>query len=338
MYMKSCLYSSVKDKALFSRVGFYRNDLEALKLCSDKALITNSIFELVRFRPDLIVAYFFTKSIGAAVCGRLMGARIIIGGGGDQFSPVLVSGFRLFVHRVLAFICLLLAHRISLSCTDDLVNIKKLCFGFKFLEKKLYFDNHVVIPSALARLAENDRSVQFSAFTMCWMGSEGNVRRKGVDRAVRLISMLRTLNVDASLDIAGTDGPGRVFLEKLINELGLTDHVHILGAISEDEKNKRLSEGCVYIQLSEHEGFGVAAAEAFFSGMIVVHSNKGGLRDVIGENGLIVDLAVIDNSDIVAVRDFYTQFLSYKINTEFLKNNLKNYSIQMRSEAFCGVV
>lgn len=111
-----------------------------------------------------------------------------------------------------------------------------------------------------------------------------------------------------------------------------------MGAISEDEKNRRLAEDCVYIQLSEHEGFGVAAAEAFFSGMIVVHSNKGGLRDVIGENGLIVDLAVIDNSDIVAVRDFYAQFLNYKINAEFLKNNLKNYSIQMRSEAFCGVV
>ncbi len=334
--MKSCLYSSVKDKALFSRVGFYRNDLEALKLCSDEALITNSIFELVRFKPDLIVAYFFTKSILAAVCGRLIGARIIIGGGGDQFSPVLGSGLRLFVHRVLAFICLLLAHRISLSCTDDLVNIKKLCFGFKFLEKKLHFDNHVVIPSPLLRVVENDRTIQFAAFTLCWMGSEGNVRRKGVDRAVRLISMLRTLNVDASLNIAGTDGPGRVFLEKLIHELDLIDHVHILGAISEDEKNKRLAEGCVYIQLSEHEGFGVAAAEAFFSGMIVVHSNKGGLRDVIGENGLIVDLAVIDNSDIDAVCNFYTQFLNYKINTEFLKNNLKNYSIQMRSEAFCG--
>jgi glycosyltransferase involved in cell wall biosynthesis len=336
--MKSCLYSSVQDKALFSRVGFYRNDLEALKLCSDKTLITNSVFELVRFRPDLIVAYFFTKSIMAAVCGRLMGARIIIGGGGDQFSPVLGSGFRLFVHRVLAVFCLLLAHRISLSCTDDLVNIKKLCFGFKFLEKKLHFDNHVVIPSPSTRLVENDRSAQFSAFTLCWMGSEGNVKRKGVDRAVRLISMLRTLDVDASLDIAGTDGTGRIYLEKLIQELDLVDHVRILGAISEDEKNTRLVEGGVYIQLSEHEGFGVAAAEAFFSGMIVVHSNKGGLRDVIGENGLIVDLAVIDNSDVVAVRDFYNQFLNYKINTEFLNNNLKNYSIQMRSEAFCGVV
>lgn len=338
MYTKSCLYSSAKDKALFSRVGFYRNDLEALKLCSERAIVTNSVFEIVRFRPDLIVAYFFTKSVWAAICGRLIGARIIIGGGGDQFSPILVSGLRLFVHRVLAFICLFLAHRISLSCTDDLVNIKKLCFGFKFLEKKLYFDNHVVIPSPLIRLIETDRAIRFSAFTLCWMGSEGNVRRKGVDRAVRLVSMLRTLNVDASFDIAGTDGPGRIFLEKLIQELDLGDHVHILGAISEDEKNKRLSEGCVYIQLSEHEGFGVAAAEALFSGMIVVHSNRGGLRDVIGENGLIVDLAVIDNSDIVAVRDFHTQFLNYKINTEFLKNNLKNYSIQMRSEAFCGVV
>ena len=336
--MKSCIYSAVKDKELFIRVGFYRDDIAALRLFGDQVIATNSLRELLQFRPELIVGYFFTKSMWAAVCGRLIGARVLLTGGADQISPSLLRGFKLFVHQLLAFLCLLLAHRILLSCTDDLINFRKLCFGFQFLEKKLSLVSHVVIPSPLPRMVENDRAVRFSAFTLCWMGSEGNVRRKGVDRAVRLISMLRTLDVDASLDIAGTDGPGRVFLEKLIHELDLTDHVRILGAISEDEKNKRLAEDSVYIQLSEHEGFGVAAAEAFFSGMVVVHSNKGGLRDVIGENGLIVDLAVIDNSDMVAVRDFYTQFLNYKINTEFLKNNLKNYSIQMRSEAFSGVV
>ena len=336
--MKSCLYSSVEDKELFSRVGFYRDDIAALRLFSDQVIATNSLRELLRFRPELIVSYFFTKSIWTVVCGRLIGARVLLTGGADQISPILLSGFKLFIHRLIAFFCLLLAHRILLSCTDDLINFRKLCFGFGCLEKKLDLVSHVVIPSPLLRVVENDRAIRFSAFTLCWMGSESNVRRKGVDRAVRLISMLRALDIDASLDIAGTDGLGRVFLEKLIHELGLIDHIHILGAISEDEKNKRLAEGCVYIQLSEHEGFGVAAAEAFFSGMVVVHSNKGGLRDVIGENGLIVDLAVIDNSDVVAVRNFYTQFLNYKINTEFLKNNLENYSIQMRAEAFCGAV
>lgn len=336
--MKVCLYASVSDKNLFCRVGFYRDDIAALRLHGDQVIATNSLRELLFFRPKLIVSYFFTKSILTILCGRLLGARVLLTGGADQISPILSNGFRLFIRRALAFLCLLFAHRILLSCSDDYINFHKLCFNVKFLEKKLSLVNHVVIPSPYPSGMENNRIDQFHAFTLCWMGSESNVKRKGVDKAIRLIALLRRINVNASLVIAGTDGPGRLFLDNLIHELHLNEHVSLLGPISEDEKNVRLSSGCVYLQLSEHEGFGVAAAEAFFSGMIVVHSNQGGLRDVIGENGLIIDPAILETSDMVAISDFYREFLNYKINADFLKKNIGNYSVQMRSEAFYGVV
>jgi glycosyltransferase involved in cell wall biosynthesis len=334
--MKICLYSSVSEDALFSRVGFYRDDLKALSLRGDEILPTNSIKKLLEFKPDLVVGYFYSKSILAALVGRFIGAKVILTGGADQISTSLLSGYQLLIRRIMALICLLLSHRILLACTDDLNNFRKLCFGITALLKKIELVNHVVISASSARIPSVPVRGEFNAFTLCWMGTVSNVRRKGVDKAIILIAKLRVLGVDARLDIAGTDGPGRGYLEALCLELGITNYVNFLGVIDEDEKNERFSNGSVYIQLSEHEGFGVAAAEAFFSGMIVVHSNKGGLADVIGEQGLILDIKVFQQADLSWVNDFYANFLKYKINADFLKQNFKRYSIGMRSDAFLG--
>lgn len=334
--MKVCLYSSVPDKGLFSRVGFYRDDIKALSLHGEEVLATNSLQDLLEFKPGLVVGYFFSKSILAALLGRLIGARVVLTGGADQISPALLSGYRLLVRRAMALLGLLLAHRVLLSCTDDVKNFRKLCFGIRALQKKIELVNHVVVPAPLPRLIRVPVGGEFHAFTLCWMGNERNVRRKGVDKAIWLIAKLRDLGVDARLDVAGTDGPGKKFLEYLALELGVTEYVRFLGAISEEEKNDRFSHGSVYVQLSEHEGFGVAAAEAFFSGMIIVHSNKGGLGDVIGEHGLVLDPTAIEQKDSAWVRDFYANFLQYRINPDFLEKNLQKYSIRMRSDAFLG--
>lgn len=332
--MRVALYSSIRDKILFDRVGFYRDDIEALALRSDDVLATNSVKELLSFKPHMIVAYFFSKSILAAVVGRLTGAMVIFTGGADQISPAIVNGFRLILHRLLAFICLLLAHRILLSCSDDMGNFQKLCFGISSLKNKLELVNHVVIASAEPRTKQFSPPTRFDAFTMCWMGSTGNVRRKGIFRAVKLICQLRSIGINAKLEIAGTGGLGRDNVEELIRQLNLQEHVHLLGPISEQEKNYRMANGHVYLQLSDHEGFGVAAAEAFFSGMIVIHSNKGGLRDVIGHKGLVIESEIIDTEDIQAIKLFYKDFLSYKVDDNYLISKVNDFSIQMRSEAF----
>lgn len=334
--MKVCLYSSVADIKLFSRIGFYRDDIAALTVRGNKLLATNSLIDLIAFKPKLVVCYFYSKSILAALIGRFFGAEVIFTGGADQISSSLLSGYRLLVRRLMAMIVLLLSHRILLSCTDDVDNFRKLCFGASIFLKKIELVNHVVVPSPTARIFRVPVRGAFHAFTLCWMGSESNVRRKGVDKAITLISKLRLLGVDARLDIAGTDGPGKKYLEALARDLGLSDYVIFLGAIGENEKNERFSNGSVYIQLSEYEGFGVAAAEAFFSGMIVVHSNKGGLADVIGEHGLILDIKVFQQNDLSWVNDFYANFLKYRIDGNFLAENFTRYSIAMRSDAFLG--
>jgi glycosyltransferase involved in cell wall biosynthesis len=332
--MKISLYSPVNNKKLFDTVGFYRDDIDAIRLRNNEILATNSLLELFKFKPALVIGYFFSKSVFAALIGRVIGARVVLTGGADQISPALLSGFPLFVRRASALLGLLLAHRVLLSCTDDVINFRKLCLGLFCLQSKIELVNHVVVPSPYQGAVRVPVDGEFYAFTLCWMGSVSNVRRKGVDKAIKLIVRLREMGIDARLDVAGTDGPGRQFLQDLTKKLRVSEHIRFLGSISDEEKNYHFSHGSVYVQLSEYEGFGVAAAEAFFSGMIVVHSNNGGLGDVIGEHGLVIDPILVEQGDSDWVCDFYEKFLQYRTNQNFLEKKILNYSIKIRSDAF----
>jgi glycosyltransferase involved in cell wall biosynthesis len=330
--MKIILYSAVKDKDLFSRVGFYRDDINALSMRGDKVVAVNSLLKILVGRPHLVIGYFFSNSLFAALLGRLMCARVILTGGADQISPVLSSGYKLLLRRLVALLCLILSHRILLSCSDDVLNFRSICFGINFLERKIELVKHVVIATPLGGRVPVDG--EFDAFTICWMGAESNVRRKGVDKAIRMIAQLHQIGVNARLKVAGTDGPGKRYLEDLARDLNVSAYICFLGPISESEKNALFSKGSVYLQLSMHEGFGVAAAEAYFSGMNVVHSNKGGLKDVIGERGIVVEPSFIENSDLKWVRSFYAKFLQYRVNVKSLEKDIYKYSTKMRSDAF----
>ena len=70
--------------------------------------------------------------------------------------------------------------------------------------------------------------------------------------------------------------------------------------------------------------------------MIVVHSNRGGLADVIGQKGLILNLEIIDSSDVIRIRAFYEQFLDYTADREHLISELPKYSIERRALDLIG--
>ena len=332
--MRICLYSAIPDEILFKRVGFYRDDLKALASKGEEVFATNSIWRVLRFRPHLFVGYFYSYSCLAAFVAKVVGGRVVLTGGADQISPDLAEGWKLFARRVAAFCCLLVSDRILLSCREDYLNFRKLCFGFSSLIKKIDLSKHVVEVPSSTRNRKPRSSGAFRAVTVCWMGNESNCRRKGVDRAIKLIAKLRSIGVDATLDVAGTEGAGALFLKNFARELGIEAHVHFLGVISEDEKYRIFSTADAYVQLSTHEGFGVAAAEGFFSGMLVVHSNRGGLKDVIGSRGMIVDIETLDEWSENDTKQFYREFLEFEIDRDYLILTLPKYSVQARAQAF----
>lgn len=331
--MKIVLYSPVKDSSIFKKVGFYRDDISAMQAEGYEVLATNSIKACIRAKPHICVCYFYGKAVLAGAVMRFLGKEVVFTGGADQISPIVVrNGFSLFIRRLAALVALMVADRVLISCNVDMDNFRQICLKLRFLERKLIISPHVVVPvDSTIRKPSFPSDPQFNALTLCWLGSEANVFRKGVDKAIKLIYLLRQSGVDATLAIAGVDGPGREVIENLITKYDLKDTVKYLGYITEELKHDMYSVSNVYIQLSEYEGFGLAAAEAFFSGMIVVHSNAGGLADVIGDKGLILKTEIIESSDLTEIYEFNERFKGFMVDHHYLCSEIPKYSHKNRA-------
>lgn len=110
---------------------------------------------------------------------------------------------------------------------------------------------------------------------------------KGHDTAIEALALLRNRGWEANLTIAGEDDQGgegyRRELEHQIAQRGLADHVHLLGAVSEDEVRRRLEASHVFVLASRGEPLGVAIMEAMAMGTPIVVGDGGGVRELLGE-------------------------------------------------------
>jgi N-acetyl-alpha-D-glucosaminyl L-malate synthase BshA len=103
-----------------------------------------------------------------------------------------------------------------------------------------------------------------------------------VKRVLDLIEVLaivrRTLPV--KLVLVG-DGPERARVEQRAKELGLLQHVELLGMRSDFAS--RLARASVFVLPSELESFGLAALEAMSAGVPVLAYRVGGLAEVVDD-------------------------------------------------------
>jgi glycosyltransferase involved in cell wall biosynthesis len=95
---------------------------------------------------------------------------------------------------------------------------------------------------------------------------------------------------EAHLSIVG-DGPDRVRLEQLMEELGLGDRVHFLGPLPRSEALGLMRAADVVILSSAWENFPHGVVEALAVGTPVVATRVGGVPEIVvdGENGLLVE-------------------------------------------------
>ena len=114
--------------------------------------------------------------------------------------------------------------------------------------------------------------------------------------------------------IAG-DGELRPQIEELIEQLGLKDHVTLLGR--RDDIPQLMQEADFFILPSAYEGFGLVVAEAMACGAFVIATNSGGVAEVMGDTGILVPP---QNSEALA------EALKEAVNKtplEIQENNLK---------------
>lgn len=329
-------YSSVKSIKQFQISSFYAYDVSALKLAGFHVEVTNKLSKFFQFwNYDISFLYFYKKSFFPALISKLFNKYIIFTGGIDELSlNVSINKYQLFRQKIFFKFCYLLSSKCNIVSNSDLKNtLDLLSQKPAFNNCKLSFFPHCVDVQTINQIEFKKK--QNVLVTICWMGSIENVKRKGLDRCIYFLNELVKKDLSYKLYIVGSFGEGTQFLKKIIFDLNLQEFVIFTGEISEIEKINYLVESKYYLQLSTYEGFGLAVIEAMIYGCYVIHSNVGGLKDTIGENGLKIDDF---ESYLDIVNLFMDSDIMYTKNQQLIIRNQKNafekYSIFSRANYF----
>jgi len=128
--------------------------------------------------------------------------------------------------------------------------------------------------------------------------------KKGLDVAIRACAKLRDNNVKFLFEIAG-DGPQRRDLDELIERLGLSDKVKLLGARPNDQLTELFSRAsvflipCVKTAEGDMDGIPVAMMEAMACEVPIVSTVISGIPELV-EDGVTGRLAPEKDVDALA--------------------------------------
>jgi phosphatidylinositol alpha-1,6-mannosyltransferase len=120
------------------------------------------------------------------------------------------------------------------------------------------------------------------------------VPHKGQDVALRAVAAVVREYPRLHYLIVG-DGPNEDTLRRLATDLGISERVRFVGAMSDEDVAEAYATADVYVGMSRHEandveGFGISFVEASASGIPVIAGDSGGIRSAVrdGETGIIV--------------------------------------------------
>lgn len=137
--------------------------------------------------------------------------------------------------------------------------------------------------------------------------------RKGIFDLLRALSMVLGRFPDVRLRCAG-DGD-RAAVQAAARELGIEQHVELIGWVDGAAKERELSRATIYVLPSYIEGLPMGVLEAMAAAVPVVASRVGGIPDAI-EDG--VDGFLVEPGDVDALSDRLIQLLeSVELRSEF---------------------
>lgn len=142
-------------------------------------------------------------------------------------------------------------------------------------------------PAADPAVTRQQFGLPQDAFLMVTVGRL--IARKGNARLLRALARCPTPR--GHLAIIGS-GPEASSLKKLAIDLGIADHVHFLGAVSDADKYQLLHLSDCFVSSSQHEGFGLVFLEAMACRLPVVCFDRGGQTDFLrdGRTGHVIPL------------------------------------------------
>ncbi|HEY1196830.1 glycosyltransferase [Flavobacterium sp.] len=329
---KVLFYSSVRNLESFQNQQFYQIDIELIKNLGCQLKLTNQIFDFLYFwKYDIAFIYFYRKGLIPAILSRFFLKKVYFTGGIDDLNRNTTLPKHYKIQKLFFKLCNYFSTKSILVSISDKANVEEIYN--KKLPSNIGLSFHS-INSKVFNVPDISKKETFFT-TIVWMESIGNVKRKGVDKALYVFKSLTEKNIycNAKFYIIGKTGEGTEFLKEICRDLNLSEKVIFTGSIDERLKIDLLKKSKYYFQLSTFEGFGLAALEALAAKNIIIHSAKGGLKETMKNYGVIIDinLPIVDQIETI-----YKQLLNFNedILSEAYRDVSDNYSNESRQKYF----
>ncbi|WP_226526663.1 N-acetyl-alpha-D-glucosaminyl L-malate synthase BshA [Metabacillus niabensis] len=168
---------------------------------------------------------------------------------------------------------------------------KKIETVYNFIDDRVYYKNDAMHLKKEYKIEEDEKVIIHVS----------NFRK--VKRVQDVVYAFQKIHrkVKSKLLLVG-DGPEMTYVNRLVRELGLVEHVLFLG--KQDSLEELYSISDLILLLSEKESFGLVLLEAMACGVPCIGTNAGGIPEVIleGETGYICDVGDIETIAIRAIQ------------------------------------
>lgn len=284
MTRRILFYSSVESKKQFVRQEYYKTDIKLLRGLGYKVILSKHWYDFLFFwRYDIAFIYFYRFGLLPAAIARLYFKRVFFTGGIDYLDKNYATPKEYFYQAIFYNLCGLFSTKNIIVSQSDLLNCEHIRWLFprtrQVVSKHCINEDSFEGPSKLPKIK--------LVVTLAWMARVENVIRKGVLESLELFQFIANQDPEFRMLIIGPKGRGSDLVKQRIDEMGLANCVTLSGGVSEQVKVIHLKNALIYLQLSKYEGFGIAAIEALAAGCLVVHSGAGGLKEGVGQHGLL---------------------------------------------------
>lgn len=192
----------------------------------------------------------------------------------------------------------------------------------------------VITPGASEKKYHPTKKVQITNSKVKIIAVGYLIPRKRFDKLIEAAKMLRDKNFNFTINIIG-DGPEYDNLSSLINNLGLENHVKLLGFIPNLRLPEYYRNSDIFTCYQEEESFGQVYLEAMASGLPIVTSENIGSRKIMDPSFSFM----VDKDDLMeyahkleilitstSLRDQYSKAARHKF--------MKNYSLTSMQEKY----
>lgn len=224
-------------------------------------------------KPDIL--HLNSSKIGllGAILGRISGVKnIVFTAHGWPFNETRPF-YQRIIFRILAMLTVFLAHK-TIAVSQSVINSLR---APRYLSRKMSCIYTGITPPSLY-----EDGIFFTEFGLektpgVQIVSIGELHiSKGYDRA--LVALAHCKHLPWTYHIMGT-GDKRIYLEQLIEQLGLTGRVHLHGFV--ENASSYLNSFDFFLFPSKTEALGYVAIEALFSKLPIIASNAGGIPEVL---------------------------------------------------------